>query len=81
VNKGACNRTLQRAKRGRRVGPARLTRRCRARARRPKSPANGEQQMDPVESATILALPGVGSAVPAGEEIGDAGSESLPGAA
>jgi hypothetical protein len=28
---------------------------------RPNSPANGEQQMDQVESATILALPGVGA--------------------
>jgi hypothetical protein len=39
------------------------------------------EQMDPTVSATILALPGVGSAELAGEEIGDAGSESLPGAA
>jgi hypothetical protein len=30
-------------------------------ATRPNSPAIGEQQMDPVESATALALPGGGN--------------------
>jgi hypothetical protein len=78
---GACNRTLQRAKRGRRVGPARLTRRCRARAGCPNSPANGEQQMDPAESATILALPGVGAEEPEGDDESETPDEQVAGVA
>ena len=36
--------------------------------------------MDPVESATILALPGVGAEEPEGDEPGEAANE-MPGAA
>jgi DNA recombination protein RmuC len=39
------------------------------------------EQMDPVESATILALPGVGTGEPAADEACEISTESLPGAA
>jgi DNA recombination protein RmuC len=41
----------------------------------------GVEQMDPTESATILALPGVGTEETEGEDGNEIGDESLPGAA
>ena len=58
----ACHRKWQRPEAVRRPGVAPLGRRRQARAGSPNSLAIGEKQMDPIESATILALPAMGSA-------------------
>jgi len=75
-----CHRMWQRTESGRRLGVAALSRRRQARAGSPNSLAIGEKQMEPAESATILALPGVGLAV-AGEDTSEIRDDELTGAA
>jgi len=48
-----------------------------AERQRPNSLAIGEKQMDPVESATILALPGVGLAAVEGSDANEVTDEEL----
>jgi len=76
-----CHRMWQRTESGRRLGVAPLSRRRQARAGSPNSLAIREKQMDPAESATILALPGVGAADKAGDDMGEVTEDELTGAA
>jgi len=49
--------------------------------RSPNGPAIEEQQMDPAESATILALPGLGAADVESEDASKIADNELTGAA